>query len=237
VIFLEQFKKFKCKIYQYNLKQAEMVKMAINLFLFNSVSYANLLDNYCRQFNFKFSDINESIRSDRRIGINAYISPSLGLSGGHLERDVYTTIKTIKDKYSKKIFLQLEKMNNSRINLLIKKFQYLYKLKKYKKIIWAGPSYKLNSFSIVNSPYFKFKKYLKTKKINLLAFDSIFNLKKQKISFTIKKLDKKNLKDSLVIFNYLNKKDKKNLTHLMQNKVCDTLNINFLNKKKEFLNY
>ena len=66
--FLNEFKKFKCKIFQYNLKQAEMVKMAINLFLFNSVSYANLMDNYCRQFGFKFSDINESIRSDKRIG-------------------------------------------------------------------------------------------------------------------------------------------------------------------------
>lgn len=237
VSFLKQFKKFKCKIYQYNLKQAEMVKMAINLFLFNSVSYANLLDNYCRQFNFKFSDINESIRSDKRIGINAYISPSLGLSGGHLERDVFTTIKTLKDNHSKQIFSRLEKMNNSRINLLIKKFHHLNKKKKYRKIIWAGPSYKLNSFSIVNSPYLKFKKFLKSKKINLLAFDSFFNLKKEKISFTIEKLDKKNFKDSLVIFNYLNKRDEKNLTKLKQKKVCDALNINFSTKKREFLDY
>ena len=96
ISFLENFKKFRCKIYQYNLKQAEMVKMAINLFLFNSVSYANLMDNYCRQFGFKFSDINDSIKSDKRIGIKAYISPSLGLSGGHLERDVYTALKTLK---------------------------------------------------------------------------------------------------------------------------------------------
>ncbi len=237
VSFLNNFKKFKCKIYQYNLKQAEMVKMAINLFLFNSVSYANLMDNYCRQFNFKFSDINESIKSDKRIGSNAYISPSLGLSGGHLERDVYTTLKTLKDLSSKKIFSNLEKMNNSRINLLIKKFKLLYKKKKYKRIIWAGPSYKLNSFSIVNSPYLKFKNYLSKKKIKLLTFDSFFNLKKEKINYVLKSINHKNLKDSLVILNYLNKKDEKVLIKSRKKKVCDALNINFLNKKKEFLNY
>ena len=46
---LNEFKKFKCKIFQYNLKQAEMVKMAINLFLFNSVimqiSWIIIVDN------------------------------------------------------------------------------------------------------------------------------------------------------------------------------------------------
>lgn len=237
ISFLENFKKFRCKIYQYNLKQAEMVKMAINLFLFNSVSYANLMDNYCRQFGFKFSDINDSIKSDKRIGIKAYISPSLGLSGGHLERDVYTALKTLKHLPSKKIFSKLEKMNNSRINLLFKKFENLYKKKKYKKIIWAGPSYKLNSFSIINSPYLKFKNFLKTKNLKLLTFDSFFNLKKEKIKFILEKITQHNLRDSLVIFNYLSIKDEKNLIELKKNKVCDALNVNFLNSKKEFLNY
>ena len=37
-----------------NYKQAEMIKMAINLYLLTSVSYANLLDFYCRQYGFKF---------------------------------------------------------------------------------------------------------------------------------------------------------------------------------------
>ena len=90
VPFLNKFKKFNCKIYSFSTKQAEMVKIAINLFLFSSVSFANMMDYYCRQFGFKFSDINNSIKDDKRIGKNSYISPSLGISGGHLERDVFT---------------------------------------------------------------------------------------------------------------------------------------------------
>ena len=128
-------------------------------------------------------------------------------------------------------------MNNSRINLLFKKFENLYKKKKYKKIIWAGPSYKLNSFSIINSPYLKFKNFLKTKNLKLLTFDSFFNLKKEKIKFILEKITQHNLRDSLVIFNYLSIKDEKNLIELKKNKVCDALNVNFLNSKKEFLNY
>lgn len=237
VSFLEKFNKFNCKIFYYNLKQAELIKIAINLYLYNSVSYANLMDNYCRQFGFKFSEINESIRSDKRIGIHSYISPSLGISGGHLERDVYTVLKTLKNKQSKSVFLKLEKMNNSRINLLINKYKSLLKEKKYKKIIWAGPSYKLNSFSIVNSPYLKFQNYLKKKKIKLFTFDSFFDLKKEKIKFTIKKIDKKNLKDCLIIFNYLNTRDENNLIMLKKKNFCEVLNINFKEKKKEYLNY
>ena len=76
-----------------NYKQAEMIKMAINLYLLTSVSYANLLDFYCRQYGFKFSSINQPIRLDKRIGVSSYISPSLGISGGHLERDLFSIIK------------------------------------------------------------------------------------------------------------------------------------------------
>lgn len=128
-------------------------------------------------------------------------------------------------------------MNNLRINLLINKFKSLFDKKKYKKIIWVGPSYKLNSFSIINSPYLKFKNYLKKKKLKLFTFDSFFDLKKEKIQFAIKKINKKNFKDSLIIFNYLNKKDEDNLILLQKNKLCDVLNINFNEKKRNYLSY
>ncbi len=235
--FLNEFKKFKCKIFQYNLKQAEMVKMAINLFLFNSVSYANLMDNYCRQFGFKFSDINESIRSDKRIGKKSYISPSLGISGGHLERDIYTAISTIKDSQSKTIFSNLIIMNNNRMNLLTKKFNQLLKKKNYKKIIWLGPSYKLNSFSIVNSPYLKFKKFLLKKNLKLFSFDSFFDLKSENMHNVIDKISKESIKNSLLFLNYLSDSDTKKLKYFYHNKICDVLVVNFNNKKENFISY
>ena len=72
--FFKNLEKFNCPIFILNYKQAEMIKMAINLFLLTSVSYANLLDFYCREFDQIFS-INEPIRLDKRIEKYSYISP------------------------------------------------------------------------------------------------------------------------------------------------------------------
>ncbi len=230
--FLNNFKKFKCKIFEYTLRQAEMVKIAINLFLFNSVSYANMMDSYCRQFNFRFSDINESIKSDKRIGINSYISPSLGISGGHLERDVYTIIKTSNNPIIKKTFFNLRKVNNNRINLLFTKFEKLIQKKKYKKFIWIGPSYKVNSFSIINSPYLKFYNYLKKDNKKLYAFDSYFDLKNKYFFNKVNYINKQKFKDALVFYNYSSNIDKKKLETLIKNNFCEVININFQAKEK-----
>tara|TARA_B100000989_G_C19529270_1_gene468730 strand:+ start:1847 stop:3106 length:1260 start_codon:yes stop_codon:yes gene_type:complete len=240
VEFLNKFKKFNCKIYNFSTKQAEMVKIAINLFLFNSVSFANMMDYYCRQFGFRFSDINNSIKDDKRIGKKSYISPSLGVSGGHLERDVFTIKKYIKNKNIKKIFSSLKNINQNRISLLINKFKQLYNLKKYKKVVWIGPSYKTKSFSTINSPYTKFDRFVKkfNNKIKLYVFDSFFDLKNEKISNYLTSIKHSNFKNSFVIFNYANLRDTKILEKFAKNKKCDVLNINFEKKNyKNFINY
>ena len=75
--FYNLLKKFECEIFVLSLKEAEMVKIAVNLFLLTSVTYSNAMDYYCRQFGFKFSKINAAIRTDKRIGKYSYLSPSL----------------------------------------------------------------------------------------------------------------------------------------------------------------
>ena len=166
--FFNLLKRFKCEIFILTLKEAEMVKIAVNLYLLTSVTYANAMDYYCRQFGFKFSRINQAIRADKRVGKFSYISPSLGVSGGHLERDLYTINKTSESKHVKYLFSGIKKLNSSRINLLFDEFKKLDKKFKFKKIIWIGPSYKENSFSIINSPFLKFKNKMDKKGKNFL---------------------------------------------------------------------
>ena len=64
---------------------------------------------------------------------NSYISPSLGISGGHLERDVFTIKKYINNENIKRIFSSLKNLNQNRISLLIRKFKDLYNLKNIRK--------------------------------------------------------------------------------------------------------
>ena len=171
-----------------------------------SVTYANLLDLYCREFGFKFSTINNPIKLDKRVGIHSYISPSLGISGGHLERDLFSIIKTSKSKLVQNIFKSFKLLNKSRINILIKLFKNISQNKVY-RTIWVGPSYKQDSFSILNSPFFHFRKYLNSTKRKLFVYDNFYNLEDHKIKNVITKINKKNFENSIIILNYASSED------------------------------
>ena len=54
------------------------------------------------------------------------------------------------------------------MKLLIQSYEKLSKIENFKKIIWIGPSYKKVSFSILNSPFFHFRKYLHSQNVKLL---------------------------------------------------------------------
>ena len=193
--------------------------------MLTSVSYANLLDFYCREYGFKFSSINNPIRLDKRVGLSSYISPSLGISGGHLERDLFSIIKNSKNKLVKGIFSNLKILSEKRINVLIDYFNQIRKRKKISKTIWVGPSYKKNSFSILNSPYYRFSKYMEKNKLKLKVYDSYFDLEKNKIKNFIKDISKDNLKNSLIILNYSSKKDANMILNLAKRNTLKVIDI------------
>jgi len=213
---LSEFKKFNCQIFYFSYKQAEMIKMAINLYLASNVTFANALDNYCRDLGFNFSSIVDSLRLDKRIGKHSYILPSLGISGGHLERDISTIVKTSKNRNTKDFFLNMNKLHQKRLNVLKFKFFELQNKFKFDKIIWVGPSYKQESFSLLNSPFIKFYKSLKKIKKIFFVYDSFFNLKKLN-NFKVLKKIKSNFKNKvLIILNYASKSDLMKINFLMR---------------------
>lgn len=83
-------KRFGCPILQMRYESAELAKTAINMFLVSSVSTANFLAELCEAIGADWSEIIPSLRLDKRIGMDAYISAGLGISGGNLERDIST---------------------------------------------------------------------------------------------------------------------------------------------------
>ena len=161
----EFFKKFKCKKYLFTYEESELIKISINIFLFFSVSFANLMDEYARSKGLNFSRVLKVLKNDKRIGKKAYVNPSVSISGGHLERDCFYLMKT-KNNFIKKNINNLMKINSYRKNsFLINKFN---KQKKKIKILIVGLSYKQNSFSIVNSIFFELKK---NKKLEIFYYD------------------------------------------------------------------
>lgn len=192
---LKLFQKFKTKKFYVSLDEAIITKMAINIYLSFSVTFANILDDLCRQYGADYFKIINPLKNDKRIGHSAYINPSLGFSGGHLERDLFYLKEISKNQVVKKTIKNILKFNDIAIKKInLKKF--LSKKKVIETLI-VGKSYKKNSFSEVNSIFKKLDK-----KFNLNYFDDIFfnyNNPKKKFSELLKKND-------LIIYNYSSKK-------------------------------
>jgi nucleotide sugar dehydrogenase len=226
---LKLFKKFKCKKYIFTLKEAELIKVSINLYLYFSVNFSNILDDYSKQIGVNFTNIIGSLKNDIRIGKHSYIHPSPSISGGHLERDVFYIKKHSKNLQTKKIFNDLQIFDQKKkVNLK----NILLKLKKNEKIklLIVGISYKENSFSMVNS---MFKEILNDKRFSVVFFDSYF--KKSSIRLNqVNKLSDSIDESDIVLFNYANSDDLQIIKKKFM-KINNKYLVNISTKQKLFL--
>ena len=59
---LKLFKKFKAKKFYLSIDEAIILKMAINIYLSFSVTFANIIDDLCRQYSSNYSEIIQSLK-------------------------------------------------------------------------------------------------------------------------------------------------------------------------------
>lgn len=223
---LKFFNKFKCKKYLYNIEEAELLKIAININLFFNVTFANLMDEYSRSKNLNYSNILSSLRNDKRIGNYSYINPSISISGGHLERDCYYLLKT-KNNNVNNTMQNLIKFQNERKKKLLKELVNINTKDKL-KILIIGLSYKNNSFSMINSIFYDL---IKNKKFKIFFYDEEFKFENIKLFKRVKSIN--NLeKYSHIIYNYSNKKTIQKLKKQITNKKFPKL-INISNIKNK----
>lgn len=134
-------------------ESAELTKLAINFYLFNSVTYANTIADLCEAYGADMNEIIPALRLDKRIGFNAYIRPGLGVTGGNLERDMMSLMQLEKNKtLNSDLIAVLINLNKTRYMWVEKKLQtYLFpNFKKPKICIW-GLAYKRDTASLKNS--------------------------------------------------------------------------------------
>jgi UDPglucose 6-dehydrogenase len=80
--------KFSDNLIWMSVESAEMVKHGLNSFLATSVTLANELAVLCEQVGADAAEVERGLRSDPRIGANAYVRPGPAFAGGTLARDV-----------------------------------------------------------------------------------------------------------------------------------------------------
>jgi len=71
-----------------SVESAEMTKHGINAFLATSVAFINELAALCERAGADAKEVERGLRTDRRIGPRAYLSPGGAFAGGTLARDV-----------------------------------------------------------------------------------------------------------------------------------------------------
>ncbi len=151
--FKDRLKGFGAPLVIMKYESAELTKLAINFYLFNSVSYANTVADLCEAYGADMNEIIPALRLDKRIGLHAYIKPSLGVTGGNLERDMMSLSKLEEDKnLNSDLIAVLVNLNITRYKWVEKKLrEYLFSnVKKPRICIW-GLAYKRDVTSLKNS--------------------------------------------------------------------------------------
>ena len=163
---------FNSKIYDMDIKSAELTKISINLFLISSINTTNLISKYCELIGASWKSIIPSLKSDRRIGKYAYLQPNLSLGGSNLMRDLIIFDKLLNKKNLKSSLISSWKNNNNiQKKWLFKILDKILKNKKLKKISILGLSYKENTSSTNNAVFLELLSHYKN--INFFLYDSI----------------------------------------------------------------
>lgn len=82
------FAPFTTNIEWMSVESAEMTKHALNAFLATSITFINEIASICEQVGADAAEVARGLKSDRRIGPRAYLSPGGAFAGGTLARDV-----------------------------------------------------------------------------------------------------------------------------------------------------
>ena len=178
---------FKCPIIKMNYESAELTKIAINIFLISSVSNTNLLSLLCEKIGADWFDIIPALKMDKRIGKYAYIEPGLGLSGGNLERDLYT-LKNLSNELKVNdqiIHSYMSSSNNHKLWVYKRLIELIQNKKDKLKISLLGLTYKENTNSIKNSASIYLLK--KLRKYAVVVYDPMANI--EDVKFKINRVN------------------------------------------------
>lgn len=186
-VFTKILSLFSCPIINMSYESVEITKSAINLYLAAAITVANSLADFCERIGADINQIIPALQSDKRIGPSAYLHPTLRISGGHLERELFRLKQlSTKVKISSDILDCILRLNKNRYLWAVQKLeQYISLSRKTAKptvCLW-GLSYKKNTDSTNNAVSIKIIEDLK-KITKLHVYDPMAILPKSLKRFT-----------------------------------------------------
>lgn len=169
--------RFNCPVLNMRFESAELTKAAINIYLATSVTFANVIANICEATGADIGEVAHGLHLDKRVGQYAYIKPGLGLSGGHLERDVVMLAKVAQEQHIQtKFFDVIREESKLRHKWLYDKLEMeVFARVAFPTIAVWGLSYKKNTDSTFCAPSVNLIKNF-DKRATFVAYDAIARL-------------------------------------------------------------
>lgn len=176
VFFEEGLGVHSCPILRMRYESAELTKSAINVYLTCSVTYTNILADLCAAVNADWGEMVPALKLDPRIGTQAYLRPSLGISGGNLERDLITLRELCYRHGIETTYMDtLMGLNNRRYHWVLHMLQkHVFQDEPFPSIAIWGLTYKKNTRLLKNSPAIRLIKDL-GQRAQLRAWDPVIS--------------------------------------------------------------
>lgn len=107
-----------------SVESAEMTKHAVNAFLAASVAFANEIASICEQVGADAKEVERGLKTERRIGRRAYLSPGAAFAGGTLARDVsFLTQVAQATRLASPLLASIKSSNDEHSNWVKRKLQ------------------------------------------------------------------------------------------------------------------
>ena len=171
-ILVKLFQSISTNLEWMSIESAEMIKHAINSFLANSVVFINELSTICEMVGADAKAVERGLKSDYRIGEDAYLSPGSAFSGGTLARDL-NYLKQISQSYELEIphINSVLKSNQIHKDWVKNKLTSLFtELNGLTVLLW-GLTYKPETSSVRRSFSLELCDWLINQKVNIIAHD------------------------------------------------------------------
>ncbi|MFQ5658557.1 MAG: UDP-glucose dehydrogenase family protein, partial [Candidatus Methylomirabilales bacterium] len=154
-----------------NIESAELIKHASNSFLAMKISFINAVADLCERVGADVRAVAEGVGLDRRIG-QSFLNAGIGFGGYCLPKDIQAFVK-IAEKLGCDFALlkEVERINQSRATVLLRKLKEQLWILKGKRIGVWGLAFKPNTDDIREAPVIRIIKLLQGEGVEVRACD------------------------------------------------------------------
>jgi UDPglucose 6-dehydrogenase len=154
-----------------DLKSAEIIKHASNSFLATKISFINAIAEVCEKAGADVQKVAEGMGLDPRIG-KEFLKAGLGFGGFCFPKDVQAFVR-IAEKYGYDFALlrEVEKINQSRIDVAVEKLKKNLWVLREKTIAFLGLAFKPHTDDIRFAPAMELIRRLRKEGCHIRAFD------------------------------------------------------------------